>query len=146
MRVQWFLWMNVLIICAVPVRPAAHELHHEVSHGDTVVITFTYTGNIAFSHEAYELYRPGETSPAQSGRTDAGGRIRFVPDREGPWRVRTFSPDGHGSDITIDIGANGSLGRKKPLSGRLVPRIAAGVAAIFFIFGVLFFFSRSKKT
>lgn len=145
MRILRFSWITVSMLFVAFGRPAAHELRHEVSQGDTVVVTFTYASYVAFSHEVYELFGPGDTNPTQSGRTDGNGQIKFVPDRVGSWRVRTFSPDGHGADITIEINGNTSLFHKKASSGRLVSKIVIGVAVIFVAFGGLFFFLRSKK-
>ncbi|MFH1279040.1 MAG: hypothetical protein ABIK65_11770 [Candidatus Eisenbacteria bacterium] len=98
-------WVAGALLAAGPA--AAHEIHHVVERGEATVVTFTSSRGSAFSSESFEVFRPGETTSFQTGRTDALGRISFLPDREGDWRVRVFSEDGHGADIRFSAGPSG---------------------------------------
>jgi nickel transport protein len=98
------LLLTALFCLATASAASAHELIQTVTRGNAVVIELKYADNSAFSYEQFEVYRKGEETPFQKGRTDALGRIVFLPDRAATWRVRAFSEDGHGTDFTIDAG------------------------------------------
>jgi len=89
-----------LLLCLwLPERAAAHDLRHSIEEGAAVTVKlFSADGN-EFSFESYEVYYEGEEIPFQVGRTDARGRLVFLPDRAGTWRVKAFSKDGHGADF-----------------------------------------------
>jgi len=121
-----------------------HGLHHTVSEGEAVVITISYAEGMKFAHERYEIYRPGEEVPFQSGTTDGLGRIAFVPDRDGDWRLRAFSKDGHGLDVRVSTSARGlELGSRDSRSGGH-ERIVLGVAIIIAVFGAVSLLYRAK--
>ncbi|MBN2172382.1 MAG: ABC transporter permease [Candidatus Krumholzibacteriota bacterium] len=134
------------LLAAILSAPAcAHDLDHAVSRGEAVVITLQYAGGEPFSYESYEVLPAGEDIPYQTGRTDAAGRIVFVPDHEGAWRVRAFSEDGHGVDLVIEAGGGaapapaGAWQGLGPWSG-----LAAGLGTLFGLFGVINLFARRR--
>lgn len=122
----------------------AHALSHSAQLGSAIIVELRYGDGSAFSYESTEVYRPGETVPFLAGRTDANGCLAFVPDREGDWRVRAFSEDGHGGDFTVAA----ALGGEPPapelrfagLSGLLI-----GVSTLFGLFGLWSLFLRRKS-
>jgi nickel transport protein len=138
---------------------AAHGLRYSVTDGEAVVIELFYAGGTAFSDKTYEIYREGENDPYQTGRTDRSGRIVFIPDRGGTWRIKAFSEDGHGLDITIEAnvpGESADAGKAQAdtLNGHLAmkrepvgtgARIIMALALIFGVFGVVSIFMRKKK-
>ena len=82
--------------------------------------------------------------PFLAGRTDANGRLAFVPDRAGDWRVRAFSEDGHGADFIVPAGAeSGSPGPSAGL-GEL-GGLAVGLSILFGLFGLWSLFLRKKS-
>jgi nickel transport protein len=85
----------------------AHVLTHTAQPGSAVIVELRYGDGSPFSYESAEVYRPGEAMPFLAGRTDANGRLAFVPDRPGDWRVRTFSEDGHGGDFAVAAAPEG---------------------------------------
>jgi nickel transport protein len=101
--------LAVALLMAVSPGALAHELHHSAARGEASIVTLTLADGSAFSYESYELFRPGEDVPLQVGRTDALGRIVFLPDRPGAWRVKAFSEDGHGLDVTIEVEESGQV-------------------------------------
>jgi len=126
---------SLVLIALVFSGAAAHDLDHTLGHGEAVVVRFHYADGPVFSYETYEVYRPGETTPFQVGRTDALGRVAFVPDAGGEWRVRAFSEDGHGADIRVDAEASlASAAVPRAASERGV-RVLLGIAIILGIFG-----------
>jgi nickel transport protein len=125
-------------LCLLTVAPAyAHDLQYTVSEGQAIVISLFYVDNTPFTFEGYEITRDGEKLPYQIGRTDAQGRIAFLPDRAASWRIKTISEDGHGLDFKLETDAAAQLASaEKPLFDRY-SRIAVGIAVIFGLFGFL---------
>ncbi len=122
----------------------AHELRRAVSQTDAVVIELTYADGTPFDFEQYEIYSPGGGAPFQVGRSDAHGRVVFVPDVAGEWRLKAFSEDGHGTDFTFETNAGGkAIGSDQPLVWRY-SMIFVGVAIILGAFGLLSLFLKRR--
>jgi nickel transport protein len=108
------LFLSLALWLAAAGNLNAHEIIQNVTRGNAVVITLSEPDGSPFSYESFEVYREGEETPYQTGRTDALGRIVFLPDRQGAWRVRAFSEDGHGIDTRLQAGpADGPDGASK---------------------------------
>ena len=135
-----------LLLCGLlPGRALAHDLHYSVEQGPAVCVKLHFGGGEEFSFETYEIYRTGEEIPFQVGRTDVKGRLVFLPDRPGTWRVKAFSEDGHGVDISVTTDAKGGVeGATEPPLDRHA-RIIVGVALIFGIFGLISLFVRRRS-
>jgi nickel transport protein len=129
-----------------PTRSPAHELTHTVSRQEVTVITLHYADGSPFSYESYEVYPPGDEIASQVGRTDAEGRIAFVADRAGAWRVRAFSEDGHGIDTSIEASPTLLLSTENRSPSGRGERILVGLALIFGGFGILSLLLRRRKT
>ena len=112
----------------------AHALSHEAQPGNAVIVELRYGDGSPFSYETAEVYRPAESVPFLAGRTDANGRLAFVPDRPGDWRVRAFSEDGHGGDFTVAAVSEG--GSSPPSAGLgTVGGLAVGLSILFGLSG-----------
>ena len=135
-----------LLVISLASQISAHGLHHTVSQDNAVVITIVYGNETSFAFEQYELFRPGETIPFQTGRTDILGRVVFLPDMNGTWRFRAFSEDGHGLDISIDVDEQGVASKKDRSLIQRYQRILIGVAVILGIFGLIAVFLRKGKS
>jgi nickel transport protein len=138
----------------------AHGLRYTVTRGESVVITLTYSNGGAFADETYEIFRAGGNELYQRGRTDPFGRIVFMPDSSGAWRIRAFSEDGHGLDISIETTSPSehpdtskspadTLEKKDAGDGKAPVgtgwRIVMAFSLIFGMFGVVSIFLRKKK-
>jgi nickel transport protein len=121
----------------------AHSLSHTAQSGSAVIVELRYADGSPFSYESAEVFRPAESIPFLAGRTDANGRLAFVPDRAGEWRVRAFSEDGHGGDFTVSAGGDGTAPAGRVPLGAL-ERVAVGVALLFGIFGIWSLFLRKR--
>jgi nickel transport protein len=131
------------VLTAVPV--FGHELRHQVSDTEAVVARFIYADDSPFSYESYELYRAGESVPFQVGRTDAHGRVVFVPDAGGEWRLKVQSEDGHGEDIRLTTGRPGErTSAEQPFFDRHA-RTLTGVGLLFGFFGLMSLFYRGRR-
>ena len=123
----------------------AHDMQYTVVGGQAVVIKLFYADDTPFSFEAYEIYRAGEQQPYQVGRSDSQGRIAFLPDRAGDWRIKTYSEDGHGLDFRLATDAAALLaGSDKPAFERH-SRIFIGVGFILGLFGLLSLYLKRKQ-
>jgi len=139
------LLLLLLLHQGLPVRALAHDLQYRVDEGGAVYVKFFFGDGNDFSFESYEIYRDGEDIPFQVGRTDAKGRLAFLPDQPGEWRVKAFSEDGHGVDFSLSTDVQGGLeDAAKPLFERHA-RIITGVAFIFGLFGLINLFARRRR-
>jgi nickel transport protein len=119
---------------------------HTITRGEATVITLRYADGSAFSYEGFEIYFDDEEIAYQVGRTDARGRITFMADRSGPWRIRAFSEDGHGTDILFEsTPPHDSLRGERPGSFR-TERLVTGIAILFGLFGLLSLFHRRRMS
>jgi nickel transport protein len=143
-----------LLTALTAAHAGAHGIRHTVTRGDTIVVELAHESDAPFSDEHYQVFRPGEDEPFQAGRTDQRGRISFVPDRDGEWRVRAFSEDGHGVDLVVpaQLRAVAVPPAEPPVEspversrfGRPV-RILVGVVILFALFGVAAQFLRRRS-
>lgn len=125
---------------------AAHDLQYSVSGAQAVVLKLFYVDNTPFSFEAYEIYRAGEKLPYQVGRSDSQGRIAFLPDRAGDWRVKAISEDGHGLDFTLKTDAAAHVETADKPAYERYGRIVVGIATILGLFGFLSLYVKRNKT
>jgi len=135
-------------VCALLLAPApapAHGLGHDVAAGRAVVVTLTYDDGSPFSFESCEVTPPAGKTPSQVGRTDRLGRVVFLPDRPGDWRVRVMSEDGHGADLTVPVDA-ALLPTDGPVAGpSRFGKLVTGVSVLFGIFGLVALFTARRK-
>ena len=136
--------MIVALLCLA--RPAtAHDLQYSVSGNQAVVVKLFYVDNTPFTFEGYEIYRAGEKLPYQVGRTDSQGRIAFLPDRAGDWRIRAISEDGHGLDFTVTTDASARVEASDKPAYERYGRIVVGSAVIIGLFGFMSLYVKRKK-
>jgi nickel transport protein len=145
------LWLTLTALLFVPAAGArAHGVDKSISRDEAVVVELAHDDGEAFSFERYEIFREGEETPYQSGLTDAHGRIVFLPDRRGSWRVRAFSEDGHGVDFTFDAGdpdeAGGGAAVRQVGSSDRILRVAVGVLLILCGFLLVGYLRAGKRT
>lgn len=117
----------------------AHTVDYDVKNGQATVVT-TYLGDEEASYAEYEVFAPAETAnPFQLGRSDARGRVVFIPDRAGKWlvKVKADSQHGvHGAQIEVDVDESAVV---KDFSKPLVAthtRLLIGVSLLFGFFGL----------
>ncbi|MCX7760380.1 MAG: hypothetical protein N2Z81_04260 [Hydrogenothermaceae bacterium] len=120
----------------------AHDLQYKLENtGQTVVIWFFFPDGSKFSYENFEIYREGEKVPFQVGRTDALGRVIFIPDRAGKWLVKVYSEDGHGKNIVIEVNKGGYTEKGSSVYEKF-SKVITGVGIIFGIFGLISIFKK----
>lgn len=84
----------------------SHGVEMSIDQAEASIITLRYHNNQPFANVAYELFVAKSKSAYQSGRTDAQGRVVFVPGSIRQWRIRVFSEDGHGTDTHLEVDAD----------------------------------------
>lgn len=134
-------------IFAAPSR--AHEVVNEIQRQQAVTVTLEYSDGEPFSYETYELYAGHGKTPVQTGRTDAHGRVVFLPGREDAMRLRAFSADGHGVDLRFQVPAaspEAAAGDEAAAAALGRPaKLLAGLAAILVLFAGWQLFVRKKN-
>lgn len=145
MKLRRFGLMLIFSVTAISL-VHAHEVLHSITKGSAVIVRLTYVDSAPFAFESYELFRPGESVPVQVGRTDHLGRISFIPDRSGAWRIRAFSEDGHGAEFSVDTDAESLevLAQSRSLGQH--EKILIGVGCILGIFGIVSLSCRRRRT
>ena len=123
---------------------SAHNLKHTLSWEESVTIALQFVKEGDFSFQSYEVYAPKTKTPFQVGRSDLYGRVVFLPDRSGKWRVKIFSQDGHGKIIEVDIDKSKN-GQKIVQNTSILPRLLWGFLLLFSVFGVIYFTKRKKN-
>nr|WP_321267364.1 hypothetical protein [uncultured Sulfurimonas sp.] len=81
----------------------SHNLNHNISQKQSIVISFSFAQEDDFSFQSYEVYAPNSEIPFAVGRTDALSRLSFLPNIQGKWRVKAFSEDGHGKVVEVEV-------------------------------------------
>jgi len=96
----------LLFVLLWPPVASGHGVRHSVETTDAVVITVTHEDGSPLTGATYKVSSPAAAHPEWTGTTDRRGRVIFVPDLDGDWRVEVWSPDGHGFATTIPWTAN----------------------------------------
>jgi len=127
---------------------AAHEVQHDIVPGKAVMVRLHYADGEPFAYEQYELFAKGRSQPVQTGRTDYKGRVLFASDDGSAWRLRSFSADGHGVDLSFDAQADARTdGAAAPVaaeSGRAM-RLLTGLVVILVGFAALALLLRRRR-
>ncbi len=147
-RLAAAIFLAQLCCLAGPAR--AHELQFQVTAAPAAVIQLRYADGQPFAFEAYELYPGTAEVPAQVGRTDAQGRLVFLPEGNGDWRLKAFAADGHGLDQRLQVAPAGG---DAPAAGTpdagldRFARVILGLSLILGGFGLYqFFLSKKRKS
>ena len=134
---------------------SAHGVGYQESDLRSVALDFFYSTGELMSYLKAEVFSPSDEKIAyQSGRTDAGGRFAFVPDKPGKWRVVVNDDDGHRAEAEIDVtqefmsgGAAGGIVQEKkaaPEGLDLYLRAGLGVSLLFNIAAFVLLFRRRR--
>lgn len=132
------------LLLALAVNGEAHDLHYTTNRATAVVVTLGYPDGSPFSYEQFEVFPLGQEIPFQTGRTDARGRLAFLPPDPGRYQVRAMSQDGHGLVFEVEADAAGLLvDADRPLYERY-QRLFVGLGVLLGLFGLLMLFHRRK--
>jgi nickel transport protein len=126
----------------------AHTVDYDVTGQQATVVT-THLGDEQASYAEYEVFAPEQTdNPFQIGRSDARGRVVFLPDQPGQWtvKVKADSQHGvHGAEIKVQVDTKGVIQSfSKPLVATHT-RLLMGVSLLFGLFGLLSLFRGRRQ-
>jgi nickel transport protein len=127
-----------------PLALSAHDLQYQIGPEPSMVIYLFFADNSKFSYEHFEIFSPGEKTVFQKGFTDKLGRIALMPDKPGTWGIRTFSEDGHGAEVKVEVGPNQILKNYSRSLYDRYSRVFTGAGLIFGIFGFIIIMQQLK--
>ncbi len=118
----------------------AHTVDYQMDRETAVVVTVRLGEEVA-SYSEYELFPPSSSeTPFQLGRTDAQGRLSFLPNETGVWRVKVSADSQHGlHGVEIEVQVDESMTAEiasRPLVARHT-RLVVGISVLFGIFGLM---------
>jgi nickel transport protein len=132
-----------LVLCACPGTALAHGVGYRLLSVNTVALEFFYSTGESMAYQEARVYSPrDEKASFQSGRSDEFGRVSFVPDSPGGWRVVVKDGEGHLAEAVINvteefIGGSEEFDSKTsaedsiPMGGELFVRALLGVSVLF---------------
>jgi nickel transport protein len=109
---------------------------------NTVALEFFYSTGEYMAYQDARVYSPKDGKASfQSGRSDEFGRVSFVPDAPGGWRVVVRDEEGHMAEAVINVtdefiggsrsAADPATGQSIPMGGELFIRALLGVSVLF---------------
>jgi nickel transport protein len=125
---------------AVPEMALAHGVGYRISSKRAVVLEFYYSTGETMAYMDSKVFSPLDGRNAfQSGRSDELGRVSFVPDSEGEWRVVVRDDEGHMANAVAPVapeffsggGVSVSSRSSIPQDADLLLRAALGVSVLF---------------
>lgn len=135
----------LVAVTLLPDAASAHEVLHRVEPGGAVAVKVYETDGDVVNNARYDVYSPKDPAqPFQTGRTDRHGYLSFVPDAQGPWRVKVTGDDGHGIDVAIEVGP-GARATGAGAGPSVYLRPVLGIAILCAIFAGLYAFSRRRR-
>ena len=96
------------LLSLVASQAQAHALYAAHTwQGAVALVQFAYAGGEQPTYAKVEVYSPADSKvELQNGRTDAQGRIAFMPDAPGQWRVIMADNMGHRVEHAVDVSAD----------------------------------------
>jgi nickel transport protein len=123
----------------------AHRMDYAATTGEAAVVSVSYPFGQIPMFEPYRVYAPDSEVAFQTGRTDSLGRVSFLPDRSGEWRVVVTTEDGHGIEAAVRIDEAADLvGSDARHSGGPL-MVLAGVGYLLGIAGALLLLRRWRS-
>ena len=123
---------------------AAHRMDHAISTAEAQVLTLSHPFGDQPLFEPYQIFAPDSTVAFQNGRTDALGRVSFLPDRPGRWRVVVTTEDGHGLEVRVRVDEALEVAEVEGPAQAGVMDVVAGVGYLLGLAG-LFMLWRQRK-
>jgi nickel transport protein len=98
--------------------------------GDPIAVAFTWSSGGPVAFAPFKVFGPGDDRlEYQNGRTDRVGRVVFLPDRDGPWRIEVQDDDDHRASLTVEIGPD-QVAPGTPVWQRWLLRLSLGANVV----------------
>lgn len=139
---------SLLILLLLSMTASGHTVDYDVTSQQATVVT-THLGDEEASYAEYEVFAPGQMdNPFQIGRSDARGRVVFLPNEAGEWiiKVKADSQHGvHGAEVKVQVDDKSVIKEfSKPLVATHT-RLLIGVSLLFGMFGLFSMFRGRGK-
>jgi nickel transport protein len=123
----------------------SHGVGLEIEQQEASVIYLHHTDDTPLVAADYELTVAGASTPYQSGKTDASGRVVFIPGDLREWRLRVFSEDGHGIDTTFKLTPGTLSHSHADHVDSDITKMILGFGILLSGFGIMMLFTKSKR-
>jgi len=144
------LLLSLCLLLAWQSSTLAHGVALKIDRGDAVVVTGEYSDGEAMSFVKVKVLNPmGKTH--QVGNTDATGRFAFVADQPGKWLATLEDGMGHKGEIVwrqgqVKAAQDAAPSPAQPTDQPKWVRAAWGLSALFWLWGMVFWWKGARKT
>jgi nickel transport protein len=107
-------WAGILLAALLAGPARAHSVTETLLDAPATVVRFAWATGGPVAQAGFRLWGPGDVEPWLTGRSDRDGRVAFVPDRAGPWRLELQADPEHKVTRTIEITADRSAAAEGP--------------------------------
>ncbi|MBW9266898.1 MAG: ABC transporter permease [Candidatus Thiodiazotropha sp. (ex. Lucinisca nassula)] len=123
----------------------SHGVGLKIERQEAAVIWLHHTDDTPLADVAYELTADGGNAPYQSGKSDASGRVVFIPGDVRGWRLRVFSEDGHGIDTVLELAPGMASHSHTGHTYSELTKLILGIGILLSGFGVMMLFTKRKR-
>lgn len=122
----------------------SHGVEYKISKNEVYTVSMNYGDGEGMNYTGYKIYSPGSDTVFQSGLTDKNGKLSFIPDAAGEWRVEVNDDTGHAAAVIVktDKISDGNIASGNSLN--IIQKIIMAVCVIWGAAGTAFYF-RSRK-
>ncbi|MET0070691.1 MAG: hypothetical protein ABW096_11700 [Candidatus Thiodiazotropha sp.] len=137
--------LSLLLLLAYPALLFPHGIGLDMDRQEAQIITLHHDDETPLAGAGYELFAAGADLPYQSGRTDAGGRVVFLPGDIRQWRLRVFGEDGHGLDRRFELTADAQLHGHEDHQVSTISKMVLGLGILLSGFGTALLLAKRKR-
>ncbi|MEW8012860.1 MAG: hypothetical protein AB2766_07375 [Candidatus Thiodiazotropha endolucinida] len=123
----------------------SHGVGLKIERQEAGVIWLHHTDDTPLADVEYELTATGGKAPYQSGKSDALGRVVFIPGDVREWRLRVFSADGHGIDTVFELAPGVASHSHTGHTYSDFTKLILGIGILLSGFGVMMLFTKHKR-
>lgn len=122
----------------------SHGVEYKISKKEVFVVSMNYGDGEVMNYTNYKIHSPGSDAVFQSGLTDKNGRLSFVPDAGGEWKVEVTDDTGHAASVIVKAGQVSDVNSASGNSLNKFQKIIMAVCVIWGAAGTALYF-RSRK-
>ncbi|MEW8426667.1 MAG: hypothetical protein AB2594_20030 [Candidatus Thiodiazotropha sp.] len=137
--------LSLLLLFAYPALIFPHGVGMDLDRQEAQIISLHHDDETPLAGAGYELFAAGADLPYQSGRTDAGGRVVFLPGDIRQWRLRVFGEDGHGMDRQFELTADPPQQGREDHQVSTISRMVLGLGILLSVFGTALLLAKRSR-
>ncbi|HPF07722.1 MAG TPA: hypothetical protein PK293_16895 [Spirochaetota bacterium] len=122
----------------------SHGVEYKISKNKVYTVSMNYSDGEIMNYTNYKIYSPGSESVFQSGLTDKNGKISFIPDAAGEWKVDVNDDTGHAASVIVKAGQVSDVSIASGNSLNIFQKIIMAICVIWGAAGTALYF-RSRK-